>query len=42
MNVLKGMILIMFLITISQCFNNESTEIKVTKTVICKGECYVK
>jgi len=42
MNVFKGMILIMFLITISQCFNNESTEIKVTKTVTFKGNYYVK
>jgi len=42
MNVFKGMILIMFLITISQCFTNESTEIKVTETVICKDGCYVK
>ena len=42
MSVFKGMILIMFLITISQCFTNESTEIKVTETVICKGDCYVK
>jgi hypothetical protein len=42
MNVLKGLILITFLITISQCFINESTEIKVTRTVTCKGDCYVK
>lgn len=42
MNVLKGLILITFLITISKCFTNESTEIKVTKTVTCKDGCYVK
>ena len=42
MNVFKGMILIMFLITISQCFTNESTEIKVTRTVTCQGDCYVE
>ena len=42
MNVLKGLILITFLITISQCFDNESTEIKVTEMVTCKEECYVK
>lgn len=42
MNVLKGLILITFLITISQCFDNESTEIKVTETVACQGDCYVE
>ena len=42
MHVIKGLILIIFLITISQCFTNESTEIEVTETVACQGDCYVK
>lgn len=42
MNAFKGMILIMFLITISQCFSNKSTEIEVTRTVLCQGDCYVE